>query len=454
MSEPNAAPPSYPGLEVEVETTGPCVATVRFRVQKEEVRRMRAQGLRNLGKRARYKGFRPGKAPLQLLEHDFGARVDAELIELLVNRAYDTAVRRDGLRPAATPRVDRGDLAFDPEADFRHSFEVLLRPTIELGAYKGLEIEGTATEVAEAELEGAIEDFRRRESRAEPAGEEGLSEDGFASCRIEFLLPEEEAPVLDKAGIRLNPKTPLNGVDPALFAERLAAARAGEVRELEITYPADFPHEAARGRKGTVRLTLNEVLRIVPPTAEEFLRLVGAENEAEMREKLRARMAEAKEEHERQRIEMALIDRLVEQNPMEIADSLVDAQVDAKMAELRESLGNLKVAEAELEERLATERERAWEQTARAIRAVYIMEEVARLEGLAVTGEDVRSEMQAIAERNGTTLDEVRKYYREQGLLQQLGLELLERKVRSFLRESADIRFPGPDPRLSTEPKA
>ena len=76
----------------------------------------------------------------------------------------------------------------------------------------------------------------------------------------------------------------------------------------------------------------------------------------------------------------------------------------------------------------------------RALKAIYLMEEIARTKDLLIKEEDLLAEFTAIAARNGVDLGEVRKYYQEEGLLQQLALELLERKVRHFLRESADIK--------------
>ena len=76
----------------------------------------------------------------------------------------------------------------------------------------------------------------------------------------------------------------------------------------------------------------------------------------------------------------------------------------------------------------------------RSLRAIYVMEAIAGKEELGVTDADVEGELRSIAARNGVEPAEVRKYYQEQGLFQQLGLELLERKVRNFLRETADIR--------------
>jgi trigger factor len=442
MSNANDAP-QYPGLDVQVERTEPAVATVRFTVKKEQVAKMRTQGLQRAAKSVRYKGFRAGKAPIAMLEKDFGPKIDAEVIELFINQSFETAVRTEELKPAAAPRIDEEKLEFDRHADFHHEFEVWLRPDIELGQYKGLEVEGFSTEVDDEEFEGALKELRRRESRAEPTGEEGLPHDGVATCKIEFLVPEEEEPILQHEGIQLSPASPLNGVDPAEYEKVLTGAKVDDVLELECAFPEEFPVEAARGRKGTVRLTLTATMKIIPPTDEEFIKAVGAENEEGMREILRTRLGEAKVNQERQRVEMALLDQILERVPMELPEKMLAMQVDAKVAELEESLKDLDLDDAQKAERLEMERQQASEQTARAMRAVYLMEEIAKVEEIQVTQPDLLDEIQAIAIRNGTEPEEVRKYYQEQGLFQQLGLELLERKVRSFLRESADIKISG-----------
>ncbi len=435
--------PALPGLAVEVDRTGPCTANVRVTVDGNELRTMRDRGIRNLSRGARYKGFRPGKAPQHLIEKDFGPRVDAELKQVIINQAFEQAIQQEDLKPAAAPRIAEDKVRIERDADFSHEFEVWLRPEFELGEYQGLEIEGAPTEVTEDEVDATIEDLKRRESRPEPAGEEGLEAEGVASCKVEFLVPEEEEPILDHEGIRMSPKTPLNGVDSTAFEGAMTGAKEGEVREVEINFPDDFPVDSARGRGGIVRLTMSEVFRIIPPTDEEFRRMLGAESDEEMKEKLTERMIEAKGDQERQRIEMALIDQLIQMHPMDLPEKMVELQTEAKVGEMRETLAKLDLEEAQLQERLDAERDRAWEQTDRAMRAVYILEEIAKAESIEITQEDLVSELQEIATRNGTEVDEVRKYYQEQGLFQQLGLELLERKVRSFLRESADIKVPG-----------
>ena len=438
----------HPGLDLHVERTGPCLASVRVRVSAEEFQKSRALGFRNVARRTRIKGFRPGKAPAALLERQFGEEIDREVVQHFFQHAYDTAVRENDLRPAAQPRIDLGPTAPAAGESWEQEFEILLRPDIELGQVEGLEIEGQPIEVSGEEIDAALEDLRRQLSRPEPAGDEGLPADGMAVCRLEFLRPEHEQAVLDREGIRLTPRTPPPGLEAEAFESALTGARVGDVRQIDIVFPDDFPDEEARGEKGTCRVTVSEAFRIIPPTDEELRERLdvplqeGDDAEAGLRAFVRARIESSKHEAENRRIENALLDRLLAEHPMELPEPLVASQVDARVAELRQALEAQNLDPAQIKERLAEEGRQASEATSRAMRTIYLMEEIARAKDLRIGEKDLEDELRTIAQRNGAELAEVRKYYQDEGLFQQLALELLERNVRSFLRESADIKLP------------
>jgi trigger factor len=231
-------------------------------------------------------------------------------------------------------------------------------------------------------------------------------------------------------------------VDPASFEEALVGARAGDERSLEFEFPPTFPLEAARGEKGRVQLRVSEVLRLVPPSDDELFRAFEATDEATLREAVRARMQAAKAEGEEHRIESELLERLIEAHAMELPEELVQEQVDAQQTELIERLKEQGMTAEEAAQRAGGERERARAGAEKGLRALYLIEEIARAKDLKLTQEEVAAELAAIATRNGSTPEEVARFYREQGQMRQLGLELTERKVRRYLRASAAIRMP------------
>jgi trigger factor len=409
-----------------------------MRVTDDEFRRSRTNGLRNVARRTQIKGFRPGKVPPAMVEKHFGEEIDREVIQHFLQDAFDQAVAKEGFRPAASPRVDLASLARHEGQDFEHEFEILLQPEIELGDVEGLRVESQPVGVSDEELDLALDEIRRDLSQLAPTGDEGLPADGIALCRVDFLWNAAE-PVLSRDGVRLSPRSPLRGIDPAAFEAALTGARSGDRREFPFPFPKDFPHEPARGLTGTARITLSETWRIVPPTDEQVFSHFQASDEASLREAVRTRILVRKNEIEERRIETALIDLLLEAHPMDLPEPLVEDQARAKVAELRAALEGQGVPVTDLEKRLVEEHARAKAAASRALRAIYLFEEIARKKGLLVNAKDIESELDAIAARNQVGRDEVRKYYREKGLLQELGLELLERKVRSYLRERADI---------------
>lgn len=431
----------HPGLSVAVEK-GEGKADVKVTIAPEELERARGQEYGGLSQRVALKGFRPGKTPRAMLEKNFGQEVEKRVIEHFLQHAYEQAVRDAKLRPAAFPRVSLENNLPKKGEPWSFGFEILLRPEVTLGAIEGMEIEGKPVAVTDAELEHTVAEIRRANSRAEPAGEEPLAPEGLLVASVDFLRPGSEESCLTRTGVRLSPKTPPQGVDHATFEEALVGARVGEQRSFEMEFPATFPVEEARGEKGRVRLILQEVLRVVPPSDEELFKAFEATDEPSLHAAVRERMKLAKQEAEEQRLEGELLERLIEMHPMHLPAQLVEDQVEAHQAELVEKLKEQGLSDEEAGKRAEDERERARAQAEKSLKAVYLIEEIARTKELRVTQEDITGEISAIAERNGTSPTEVAKYYRDEGLLRQLGLELLERKVRRYLRASAAIQIP------------
>jgi trigger factor len=434
---------THEGFDVQVERTDQGTAKVSFTVSAEELDRTVARGLKNVGQRTRMKGFRPGKVPVKVLEKQFGDQVRRDTVQHFLNHAYDEACKEHELVPAAHPRVDLDAIPVAAGQPLTHEFEIYLRPEIKLGEYKGLEVEKRRIEVSDDEVAAALEDLRRQRSRLEPAGEEGLDAEGMALCRLEFVQDGREGVLLDRDNIRLSPKVAPGGIDSEVFAERLVGARNEDVVEVPVTFPDEFPDEEARGKEGTCRITVREAYRIVPPTDEEIRELMEVEDAARMQQVARERIAEAKEHEEEARIEAALLDQVIEMHAFDLPPAYLAEQAEAKAAEMRHNLEAQGVDAAAAEAQVAEQMDEVRRTSERGLRAVYLLEEISKAEDLTVTKEEMKAELAAIAQRNQASVEEVGKYYQQNRMFPQLALELLERKVRRFLRETADVREAG-----------
>jgi len=427
-------------VQVQVEKTAPCKAHVSFTVPPEEFAQEVRGLLAEVGRGTRLKGFRPGKIPLDVLERLHGKQARQEARQRFVQRAYELAVKEHELKPFAHPRIDLGQE--DPPAgtDFGLEFDVTLRPDIELADYKGLEIESAITPVTDEEVEAALEQVRRNQARPEPAGEEGLPADGMALCKVE-LLHEDEG-VFTRDGLRLGPRTAVPGVAPEAFEQALTGATDGAVVEVPVVFPSDFEVEAARGRDGACRVTVQQAFRVVEPTREELIQQLDVADEAGLLGRVREKLEEANVTQEHQRVESELLGRLIDAHEMDLPEGLLEQQVEQRLEQLRGELRSQGVAEDGLEAEVAKQEPEVRKAAERSTKALFLIEAIAEAEGLQVGQDELRQELAAIAQRNQASVEEVASYYREQNLFGQLGMEILERKVRNFLRESAELKSP------------
>jgi trigger factor len=414
---------------------------VSFTVPSAEFEQEVAKALQNIGRNTSMKGFRPGKVPANVVEKAYGENVRREAVQHFLNQAYQQAIEEHELEPATHPHVHVEELVPIIGGDLKHTFELELRPEFDLVDYKGLEVEGVSTEVSDEELEGALEDIRRQNSRPEPAGDDGLDAEGMAICKVELTFEDEV--LQDRDGMRLSPKTPLPGTDPETFEKAMTGATEGAVIEHEVEFPEEFDHEKAAGNKGSARVTLEQVFRIVPPTDEDLWKLVEAEDDDAFRVELRKRVGEFKERQESARLEGALLEQLIELHPFDLPEKLVASQMEARVESMRAQMAESGASEEQLEEALSQGAAEDRLAAEKSLRALFLIEAIAKREELEVTEEDFLTELAGIAQRNQASLDEVKEYYgKDPGLIRQLGTELLERKVRTMLRENATVQAP------------
>lgn len=424
-------------MQVTYEKTGPCAAKVSFQVPASDFEGEVQKALKHAGRNVRMKGFRPGKVPMHVLEKGYGADIRKEAMQHFVQKAYGQAVTENELKPIGIEKLSMDDLGLDDDGNFGHEFEISLRPEIELGTYKGLEVVSDTTPASDEEVAAALLDVQRQRASVEPAEDEGLPEDGMAQCKVKWVVDDET--VLDRDDLRLSPSEPIPGVDAEAYAKAMLGAKDDDEFDLELTIPDEFEKEELRGKTGTCSMTIIKAFRIEMPPLEDLLTLFEVEDEAALNETIRTKIGEAKAEQEDRRIETELIGQLVETHPMDLPETMVQQQADARVKQYEEGLVKQGLAEEtvakEVENHAATARDGA----EKGVRSLFLIQAIAEKEELLVTREEMMAEFDTIAERNQTKREEVQKYYEENHMVDQMALEVLERKVRGFLRDNAKI---------------
>jgi trigger factor len=426
-------------MEVQLAEGGPCRRTLTIKISPEHVREHLDQAYRNASHKVKLKGFRAGKVPRQVLEKKFGEAIRAEAKESLINRSLEEALRQEQLSVVGRPKFDGIDdtpLEDDQTIEFRVEFDI--RPQFELGEVKGIEVEAESTEVTDEDVESALGQLADQKKTLDTIAEP-IAEGDFIKADLTFSNDAGET-VLTREGVQLNTNIPVAGTDPEEFSRQLLEKEKGQSVDIELKFPPNFDVEELRGSKGTVTVAIHEVLRVQPaPIDDELAKGFDMESLDRLREHLRERIAEEKERGETSRREETILEVIANDHPFDLPESLVADQTEHQLESFRERLRRNKTPDAEIDRQIEEVRGQAEQEATRRVRMYFVLDAIAKKEGISVSETDIDVELRALAAHHGVSPGEVRENYEKNNLLADLRLGILERKVREFLREHAQI---------------
>ncbi|KPD31595.1 trigger factor [Thermus scotoductus] len=387
---------------------------VRVEVPKEKVEERYQALLRDVAKRVRIPGFRPGKAPLKVVEARIGREeLLSDLKERLVEETYPLAVQELGLLPVAA-RVVEEELS--EGEGFRYVAEVENYPEVQLPDWRSFDLQVAQEEVTEEMVDKALEELRHRYAELVPVDREAQEKDHV------FVRTEEgsEFPIdLSKA---------LPHVREALLGKR-----AGEVVMVPVLNE--------KGEK--VREVRTEILEVktlvLPELDEEFAKTLEAESLEDLREKVRQslkRQAEARYQEARER---AFLEKLAEGLEAEIPPSMLEAEERHLLEHLAEDLARqgipLEAYLKALEEKGEFEkfREELRQEALKRVKRSLAKERLAEELKPEVSEEEWQAYLQAVARSYGISLQELRREFGERGLARLRAAYIQDKAVKEAL---------------------
>jgi trigger factor len=372
---------------------------VKFELSDDQINAGKAATARKLSHDLKLKGFRPGKAPLPVVEAAVGPdRLRSEVIDDLVPPKLTDILSEEDISPAVTPQLETLN---DVEGGVEVEVRVTLWPTIELPEYRDRSVEVTSPEVSDEDLDGQLErmleQFATVEEAVRPAAEgDFASIDVKASSNGEAVEEAAASDLLYEVGSGLF----IQGID-----EKLLGAEAGSVLEFEGPLPEGFGDRA--GEVVAFEVTVNEVKeRILPELDDEW---VGENTEFEtvdeLKSELRDRLAEAKLQAVSRQFTERALSTLVDQVEVELPEALVRAEMDEQ---LHRFIHRLEESELTLEDYFGATGisqdsfiEDLRQQAEQSLRNRLVLEAIAESAEIDVTPEDVSSVVQGLAARSG-----------------------------------------------------
>ena len=409
----------------------------------DELEQRLSARLDELKGKARLKGFRPGHVPKEHLRKVYGRSVMAEVVQQAVAETSREALSQREERPAFQPTVglpeDQAEIdqifAGASDLAFTLSFEVL--PKFELMDFGKLALERPVAPVTDADIDSSLDRIRAANLRYKP--KDGPAESGDRLI-IDFVGSLDGAPF--EGGSAEDAPVILGGSNfiPG-FEEGLTGARAGEDREIEASFPEDYPQPNLAAKTARFAVKVKEVgAPETPPLDDDFAKSLGLESVEKLREMVKGRLEQDRAGASRMRLKRALLDALNEAHTFELPPTLVDNEFAAIWQQVTADLERSKRSfddEGTTEEKA---REEYRDIAARRVRLGLILSEVGARHQIAVTDEEVS---RALLERVRQFPGQERKvydYYRNNPqLLAELRAPIFEDKAVDYILELAKV---------------
>ena len=426
-------------VDVQVTDSGPVTKTLNVTIPAATVSAAIDGMYASAAQQVQMKGFRPGKVPRKMLETRLGKNIMNETKENLIKHGFQHAIQEQKISPVGTPRVDNiseGDL----DAKKAFTFDVVcdIKPEFELQTVKGLKVQAESTEPTDEDVDRALEQVVDQKKELGPI-DEAAQEGDFVETDMTFFNEAGEQ-IHERTAVRLSTAIPLAGADPEAFTKALLGAEKDGEFTMDLTFPESFEKADVRGQKGTVQIRVGSVLRIqAPPIDDDLAKSFEIESLDKLKSDLKERIGDEKIRVEAARQEQELFNQLIEAHPIELPPSLVEQQKRHGLEAFEGRMKEAGLGEEEIKAKIGESEEEATQDARKRVHLFFIIDAIARQEELAVTDADLQGELAKIAAANQTTVEEVHKFFETNQRFGDLRLGLMERKVRDFLREHAEI---------------
>ena len=362
-------------------------------------------------------GFRKGHAPRMVIEAAYGKHVFFEdAVEDMFPDIYKDAVLTQDIRPVGRPSVSKMDIADDGAVTL--TIVTDLYPVAELGEYKNLEIEKAEVEVKESEVEAELDRMAQNVARITTVDRPAQEGD---TAVIDFEGFENGKAFAGGKGENYELKLGSHTFIPG-FEEQVAGMSAGEEKDIDVTFPADYHAEELAGKPVVFKVKVHEVKEtVVPEKDDEFVKDVSEfDTVAELRADIEKRIRDEKQAGIDRAFENAAVEKAAANMTVEIPDSMIDEELDQEMErmdyELRSQGASLQAYAQMIGGSMDTMRNSLRPSALHAVKTNVMLDAVVDAEKLEVTDEECEEEYKRLADSYKLEVEKVKEILDEKGM--------------------------------------
>ncbi len=422
------------------EKTGTNDGALTFTIAQAEIQKGLTTAFNKVKGNLNVPGFRKGKVSRQVFNRMYGEEALYEdALNAVLPEAYEAAVKEAGIDPVSQPKIDV--VSMEKSEDWTIKAEVTVKPEVKLGDYKDLTVEKQDREVTDEDVDARIK--REQEAQAELVIKEDEAAENGDTVVIDFegFLGEEtfEGGKGENYSLELGSNSFIPG-----FEEQLVGTKAGESKDVTVTFPEDYQAEDLAGKEAVFKVTVHEVkAKELPELDDEFAKDIddSVESLAELKEKYRTELTETKEKAAEDAKDEAAIRQAVENAEiLELPHSMVHDEVHRSMDEFLNNMQQQGISpemyyqltgstEADLHTQFEGEAETR-------VKTNLVVEAIAKAEGLEATDEDIENEIKELSEAYNMPVDQIKRVLTEDMLKHDITMKKAVEVVTGTAKEA------------------
>lgn len=423
-------------LDVQITDVGPCKKHLKVAVSRSEIERQFDESLGTMKREAAVPGFRPGRAPRQLVEKRFRKQVAEQVKTTLLMATLEQLDEDHKLNPITQPDLDVSAIELPEDGPLVFEMDVEVRPEFALPAYKALTVKRPTRTIQDGDVDEQLTRFLERYAQLVPKLTGGAELGDTIIADLRFHSDGQTLNEAKEITFRLQPELRFQDGSVPDVASTLLGVRPGEVRVADAKIGSSSPNPSLRGQTIQVEFQVHDLKQLrLPEIDSAFLSRIGFGSEEELRKALREILERRVVNQQRQAIRNDVLTSLIAETPFDLPSDLVSRQEKSTLRRLVMDLKQEGLGESDIKAREAEIRANAHEATLRSLKEFFVLAKIADAEKITVEDEDLEDEIEMIAMRSEESVRRVRSRVEKEGLADAIASQILERKTLDRILE-------------------
>lgn len=414
------------------------VVALTIEITKAEFEAAKDKAFKKTGKNITVPGFRKGKAPRKMIEKLYGEGVFfEEAFNIIYPDAMEMAVEKSGIKPVGRADVDLGDPA--EEGGLTIIAKVPVEPEVELGEYKGIEVEKETVKVLQADVKAELNRMAQRNARTETVERKAKKND---TVDIDFEGFVDGVP-FEGGKAEHHELTLGSGAFIPGFEDQLIGCKAGDEKDVVVTFPEEYHAKELAGKEATFKCKVHKVEEtILPEIDDEFAKDVSDTCEIldDLKKEITERLKAERQEAADNAFEEKVLDAVIDGMKADIPAAMIDAQVDTIVQDFGYRLQMQGMGLEQYLKMTGTEmgafRAMFKDQAERQVKTRLALQKVVELEGITVSDKELEEEYAKMAEQYKMEVEKVKAIVSKEALEGDLKIS----NALEFIKKNAKVK--------------